>query len=189
MRSDRAVGLVRSLRRYPESKQRSRLEAFGCSRVWSWDERELLFRYLRQGDVVAVVVAHALGPTRHDAEAMMIAILEKHAAIYEVETELMADTPARAVKMAMKVVAGLAGDSRALISSEASKAGKKSHKKKQAARTTDAVAKKFWRSRRAREMDTIDDIMAHPDMRGWSKATAYRRFGKPARPAGRKPKA
>ena len=95
MRSDRAVGLVRSLRRHPESKQRSRLEAFGCSRVWSWDERELLFRYLRQGDVVAVVVAHALGPTRHDAEAMMIAIIEKHAAIYEVETELMADTPAR----------------------------------------------------------------------------------------------
>ena len=135
MRSDRVVGLVRSLRRLPESRQRSRLEALGCSRIWSWDERKLLFRYLRQGDVVAVVVAHAMGPTRNDAEATMVTIHERHAAIYEIESELMADTPARAVKMAMKAVAGLTGDSRALTTKEASRAGKMSGKHKHAKRT------------------------------------------------------
>lgn len=188
MRSDRAVGLVRSLRRHPESRQRSRLEAFGCGRVWSWNERDLLLRYLRQGDVVAVVVAHALGPTRRDAEDLMVAIHEKHAAIYEIEADLMADTPARAVKMAMKVVAGLTGDSRALTAAEASKAGRKSHKAAREGRTTETVARKFWKSKRARAMATIDEIMAAPEMRGWTKATAYRRLGSPARPAGRRPK-
>lgn len=60
--------------------------------------------------------------------------------------------------------------------------------RQQAKRTTDAVAGKWWKSKRARAMATIDEIMAAPEMRGWTKATAYRRLGSPARPAGRRPK-
>ena len=35
--------------------------------IWSWDERAQL-RYLRQGDLVVVCVAHCPSPTRQDVE-------------------------------------------------------------------------------------------------------------------------
>lgn len=183
MLSERVVGLVRKLRRSPESKQRSQLQGH-CSRVWAWDERDLLIRYLRQADVVVICAAHVLGPTRADVEQLLVAIFEKHATVYDLESGLKAAGTVEAVKMTMRAIAGLAGDSRALTTKEASRAGKMSGKHKQAGRTSDAVAGKWWRSRAAAAL-TVEEAMRNPAMRGWTLPTAYRRLGTPKRGAGR----
>lgn len=183
MPSDRVVGLVRKLRRSPESKQRSSLQGH-CSRIWTWDDRDLLLRYLRQGDVVVICAAHVLGPTRADVERMLVAIFEKRAMVYDLGSGLKAEGSVEAVKMTMRAVAGLTGDSRALTTKEASRAGKMSGKRKQAKRTSDAVAGKWWRSRAAAVL-TVEEAMRNPAMKGWTPATAYRRLGTPKRGAGR----
>lgn len=184
MQSDRVVGLVRKLRRSPESKQRSHLQDH-CSRIWTWDERELLLRYLRQGDVVVICAAHVLGPTRADVERVLVAIFEKRATVCDLDSGLQANGTAEAVKMTMRAVAGLTGDSRALTTKEASRAGKMSGKHKHAGRTSDAVAGKWWRSKAAASL-TVEEAMRDPAMKGWTLATAYRRLGTPKRGAGRR---
>lgn len=181
----KVFGLTRKLRRRPEAAQRKALEAYGCTELKTWDEREFLVRSIRQGDLVVVVAAHALGPTRADVEALMCAILEKRAGILELESRLHVQAPAEAVQMAMRAVAGLTGDSRALTPKQASRAGKLSGKRKREARTSDAVAGKWWRSKRAAEM-LIADAMAHDAMHGWTAATAYRRLGARGSAAGRR---
>ncbi len=183
MSNDRIVGLVRKLRRSPESAQRARL-ADQCGRIWTWDERELLARYLRPGDVVVVCAAHVLGPTRADVEALLVAIFAKRATVYDLDSGLRADGSVEAVKLTMRAVAGLTGDSRALTTAEASRAGRMSGKVKRAARTSDAVAGKWWRSKAAAAL-TLEEAMQHPAMQGWTAATAYRRLGTPKRGAGR----
>lgn len=183
MPNDRIVGLVRKLRRRPESEQRSHL-AGQCGRIWSWDERDLLIRYLRQGDVVVICAAHVLGPTRADVEALLMAIFAKRAAVYDLDSGLRADGSAEAVQLTMRAVSGLTGDSRVLTTAEASRAGKLSGKRKRAERTSDAVAGKWWRSKAAAAL-TLDEAMRHPAMQGWTAATAYRRLGTPRRGAGR----
>lgn len=182
----KVFGLVRKLRRRPEAKQRQELSDYGCTEIKTWDERELLVRSLRQGDLVVVVAAHALGPSRADVEALMCAILEKRAAILDRESGLHVETSPEAVQMAMRAVAGLTGDSRALTPSQASRAGKMTGKRKRDKRTTDAVAGKWWRSKRAAQM-LVEDAMRHEAMRGWTPATAYRRLGARGSPAGRRP--
>ena len=183
MQSERVVGLVRKLRRSPESKQRSQLQDH-CSRIWTWDERDLLLRYLRQADVVVICAAHVLGPTRVDVEQMLVAIFEKRATVYDLDSGLKAEGSVEAVKMTMRAVAGLTGDSRALTAKGASRAGKMSGKHRHADRTSDAVAGKWWRSKAAAAL-TLEEAMRHPAMSGWTAATAYRRLGTPKRGAGR----
>lgn len=182
----KVFGLIRKLRRRPEAAQRKALEDYGCTELKSWDEREFLVRSIRQGDLVVVVAAHALGPTRADVESLMCAILEKRAGILELESGLHVEGGKSAVQMTMRAVAGLSGDSRALTPKQASRAGKLSGKRKRAKRTTDDVAGKWWRSKRAAEM-LIADAMRHEAMRGWTPATAYRRLGARGSPAGRRP--
>lgn len=181
----KVFGLTRKLRRRPDAAQCKALEAYGCTELRTWDEREFMVRSIRQGDLVVVVAAHALGPTRADVEALMCAILEKRAGILELESKLHVQTPAEAVQMAMRAVAGLTGDSRALTPAQAKRAGKLSSKRKRAARTSDDVAGKWWRSKRAAEM-LIEDAMQHEAMYGWSTATAYRRLGPRGSAAGRR---
>ncbi len=173
MPNERIVGLVRAVRRLPEKRQRERLEP-ACGRVWSWDERDFLLRYLRQGDLVVVCVAHCLGPTRRNVETMMTAILGKRCSIRVLDPEpLDAQDGKDAVRIAMQAVAGLAGDSRAHTAEEAAKHGKLAWSKKTEGRTSFGRAKKFWKSRRAGDM-TTDQKMAQPEMRGWTYATFMR---------------
>ena len=173
MSNERIVGLVRAVRRLPEKRQRARLEPV-CGRIWSWDERDLLLRYLRQGDLVVVCVAHFLGPTRRDVETMMIAILGKRCSIRVLDPEpLDAQDGKDAVRISMQAVAGLAGDSRAHTADEAAKHGKLAWSKKTEGRTTFARAKKFWLSRRAADM-TTEQKMRQPELRGWTYATFMR---------------
>lgn len=181
----KVFGFVRKLRRCPESKQVKDLEAYGCHEIKFWSERDLLVRSLRQGDLVVVVAAHALGPTRADVEELMCAILDKRAAILDRESGLHVQGSPEAVKLTMRAVAGLTGDSRALTPKQASRAGKLSGKRKRARRTSDEVAGKWWRSKRAAEM-LIADAMAHDAMHGWTAATAYRRLGPRGSAAGRR---
>lgn len=179
MPDERIVGLVRPVRRLPEKRQREYLES-ACGRVWSWDERDLLLRYLRQGDLVVVCVAHCLGPTRRDVETMMTAILAKRCSIRVMQPErLDAETGKEAVQIAMQAVAGLSGDSRAHTAEEAGKHGRRAWSKVTNQRTTFAVAKKFWKSRRAREMATNEDRIAQPEMQGWTYQTFMRWMKKP----------
>lgn len=183
MQSDRVVGLVRKLRRSPGSKQRLKLQDH-CSRIWTWDERDLLLRYLRQADVVVICAAHVLGPTRADVEKLLVAIFERRATVYDLDSGLKAEGSVEAVKMTMRAVAGLTGDSRALTTKEASRAGKMSGKHKHADRTSKEVAGKWWRSRAAANL-TVEEAMKHPAMYGWTPATAYRVLGTPKRGGGR----
>lgn len=174
MPNERIVGLVRPVRRLPEKRQRERLEG-ACGRIWSWDERDLLLRYLRQGDMVVVCVAHCLGPTRRDVEAVMTAILAKRCSIRVLDPDpLDAETGTEAVRIAMQAVAGLTGDSRAHTTDEAAKHGRMAWSKKTGKRTSFAVARKFWKSQKARGMATNEDRMAQPQMRGWTYATFMR---------------
>lgn len=178
MPDERIVGLVRPVRRLPEKRQREYLEG-ACGRIWSWDEREYLLRYLRQGDLVVVCVAHCLGPTRRDIETMMTAILAKRCSIRVMQPErLDAETGKEAVQIAMQAVAGLSGDSRAHTADEAAKHGKLAWSKKTDGRTSFAVARKFWQSKRAREMATNEQRMAQPEMRGWTYPTFARQLKK-----------
>lgn len=178
MSNERIVGLVRPVRRLPEKRQQALLEGM-CGRIWAWDERDLLLRYLRQGDVVVVCVAHCLGPTRLDVETMMTAVLAKRCSIRVLEpVPIDAETGKEAVQIAMQAVAGLSGDSRAHTADEAAKHGKKAWSKKTGSRTSFAVARKFWKSRRAREMATNEQRMAQPEMGGWTYPTFARHLKK-----------
>lgn len=179
MPNERIIGLVRPVRRLPEKRQREHLEN-ACGRIWTWDERELLLRYLRQGDLVVVCVAHCLGPTRRDVETMMTAILEKRCSIRVLEPiPIDAQSGKEAVQIAMQAVAGLSGDSRAHTAEEAGKHGRRAWSNVTNKRTTFAVAKKFWKSRRAREMATNEDRIAQPEMSGWTYQTFMRHLKKP----------
>ena len=174
MSNERIVGLVRPVRRLPEKRQRARLGPV-CGRVWSWDERDLLLRYLRQGDLVVVCEAHCLGPTRRDVEAMMTAILAKRCSIRVLDPEpLDAQDGKEAVRIAMQAVAGLTGDSRAHTADEAAKHGRMAWSKKTGKRTSFAVARKFWKSQKARGMATNEERMAQSQMRGWTYQTFMR---------------
>lgn len=175
--NERIVGLVRPVRRLPEKRQRARLEPV-CGRVWSWDERELLLRYLRQGDLVVTCVAHCLGPTRRDVEAMMTAILGKRCSIRVLEPEpIDAHDGKDAARIALQAVAGLTGDSRAHTAEEAGKHGRKAWSKVTKKRTSFAAAKRFWKSRRAQDMST-DQKMAQKEMHGWTYQTFQRWLNK-----------
>lgn len=185
MTTAQGIGLTRQLRRLPENEQRHRLEKYGCKKVFSYAELDYLLRYVRQGDCVVTVKPHALGPTRRDVEANMAAILAKRVSIFDLSTELHTDKASDAALLAMRAVAGLTGDSRALTPAQARRAGKMSGKVKRASRTSDEVAGKWWRSKRAAEM-LIEDAMQHEAMYGWSTATAYRRLGPRGSAAGRK---
>lgn len=174
MPNERIVGLVRPVRRLPEKKQLARLEGV-CGRIWSWDERDLLLKYLRQGDLVVACVAHCLGPTRRDVETMMTAILDKRCSIRVLDPEpLGAETGKEAVQIAMRAVAGLSGDSRAHTADEATKHGKLAWSKKTSGRTSFSRARRFWKSKRARDMVTNEQRMAQPEMRGWTHQTFMR---------------
>lgn len=178
MPNERIVGLVRPVRRLPEKRQRARLEPV-CGRVWSWDERDLLLRYLRQGDLVVVCEAHCLGPTRRDVEAMMTTILGKRCSIRVLDPEpLDAQCGKDAVRVAMRAVAGLAGDSRAHTADEAAKHGKKAWSKQKQGRTSFERARRFWKSKRSRDMPNNETRLAQPEMRGWTHQTFMRHLKK-----------
>lgn len=185
MTTAQGVGLVRPLRRLTVRDQMTQLEKHGCERVFHYQDMGYLLRYVRQGDCVVTVKPHALGPTRREIEETMSAILAKRVSIYDLSTELHTDKAADAALLAMRAVAGLTGDSRALTPKQASRAGKLSGKRKRAARTSDEVAGKFWRSKRAASM-LVEDAMQDDAMYGWTPATAYRRLGPRGSAPGRK---
>lgn len=174
MSSERIVGLYRPLRRGPEKRQIAALEARGCGRIWSWDERDRLLRYLRGGEVVVVTVAHVFGPTRDEAEELMFAILARGTTLEVLDPPMSASTVG-AAQMAFRVVAGLAGDGKAPTSQEARERGKKNREYFDAKRTPFASMKRYWRSAAAQAL-TVHERMSHPAMRGWTIDTVYRHF-------------
>lgn len=173
MSNERVVGLVREVRRYPEKRQRENLKD-ECGRIWSYEEIDLLFKYLRKGTIVIVCVAHCLGPSRAAIQLTMRRIFEKGGGIMVLEPEtVFAKSGAEAADIALQAVAGLTGDKRAFSEDEAKRHGKKAWKSKAAKRDPIEKVRKFWYSKRGREM-TVEERINQPEMEGWSITTFYR---------------
>jgi len=184
MSSERRIGMYRGLRRRDESTQIKQLEEADCGRIWGWDEQDRIVRYLRNGDVVVIPQAHCLGSRWREIEALMTQIFTKGATIEVLEPAMSANTLG-ATQIAFAAMSGLEGDSRAHTTAEARKYGKMNREIFEARRTKESVARRFWHSRRAKEM-TVAQRLQQPEMRGWSKETAYRILGAPGAKAGPK---
>ena len=184
MSNERRIGMYRTLRRRDDSKQIEALEKADCGRIWPWEEQDKLVRYLRNGDAVVLPQAHCLGSRWREIEALMTQIFNKGATIEVLEPAMSANTLG-AAQIAFAAMSGLEGDSRAHTTAEARKYGKMNREVFAARRTPETVARRFWHSRKAKEM-TVSERLLQPEMRGWSKETAYRIFGAPGAKAGPK---
>ncbi len=167
------VGLVRDMRRSSEAKQREELEATGCGRIWSWEDRTKLVRYLRKRDTVVMTEAHCLGPTRDSVEALLSAILGKGCTVRVLRPPLATETALGAAQIAFAAVAGLAGDSRAHVPDDAREYGRLAWSKERAGRTSFFVAHRYWRSAAAKKLTDAERVK-HPAMKGWTVPTFYR---------------
>lgn len=167
------VGVYRPLRRKQETEQIEALEAAECGRIWSCEEHERVIRYLRGGETIVLPQAHCLGSSRDAIESFIDRIFARGARIEVLEPPMIAESLG-AARIAFRAVAGLAGDSRAHLPHEAREYGSMNREIYEARRTKETVAKRVWKKRG--DM-TIADRLAQPEMRGWTKETAYRILG------------
>lgn len=168
----RKCGFVRTVRGSRAKDQEARLHAAGYEPIYS--ELPDCIAALRKGDVVAVWGGlHILSPIRR---GMVEIVDEVHAlGCTIVDAESGQSSAGDGVPMLGKALDAVAQEQRFGDTSKAGKRGaaKRWAKAKKPKRTPKRQALGPWRDRRL----TIEQALAHPDMKGWNRSAAYRELG------------
>lgn len=176
MAREHLVGLVRVMRRSTVEAQTAELEAHGCTRIWAWEDRSKLLRYVgRKGDRVAMTQAHCLGPSRQEAASLFGRLMDRGVVVEVLRPPLTSMTPREAALIAFSACAGLAGDSKALTTDDARMYGKRTGQKKRAKRSSFEAMRRAWTKGKSDGL-SVSERMALPEMRDWSKSGIYRAF-------------
>lgn len=174
-------GWIRASTRHSETMQRQALEAVGCTAIFvagtdSWQE---FVADLRKGETVCVTTFGRLSSHRTDLAPFRRAVHERKCHIWEVTTGRRSNNADDAAEMMADAVAEQTGDARALPHKDAVKNGRKGGKAKGVsatqARTSIIAAKSVWYDA---SIKGVPAKLAHENMRGWSKSSAFRKLGK-----------
>jgi DNA invertase Pin-like site-specific DNA recombinase len=172
-------GWIRAKTKKDENNQRAALAEIGCTQVYVYgiDTPEDLFNDLRKRDTVCMTTLARISPSRKDLEPFMAEVHDRKATILEVSTGRRTDTVPNVAKMMADAVSELTGEARAMAPGEAVRNGRKGGKAKAKAvakaRASIVEAKSVWYNPRLSNAE----VLAHYDFRGWSKSSAYRKFG------------
>lgn len=172
-------GFVRVTRRHSERMQKAALTAAGCGAIYVFgkDTAADLVRDLRAGDVVVVTTLARLAPRRELLAGVIDAILDKKAVIIETTTGRKSKPEGELRAMIFDAVAEYSSDLRALTKKQAETfgalGGTAKGRNAEAARTPESVARAAWHGNNHL---TNQQLLALPDLAGWSATLAYKRF-------------
>ena len=167
---------LRASRRHPIGRQMEMAKASGAhpSAIYVASAELTLDDFvqaLRSGDVVLVSTLARLAGTWPALTAAVEAIRARKCIIAEMSTGLRLDQPDDAWKMMAAAKDEIAVDRKTHTPDQAREYGKMGGRKVE--RTPEKQARGPWRDLSL----SPDEAVAHPDMRGWSVRSAYKRLG------------
>ena len=174
-------GWIRASTRHSETMQRQALEAVGCTAIYvaGVDTWEDFVGDLRKHETVCVTTFGRLSSHRTDLKLFRRAVHDRKCHIWEVTTGRRSNNADDATEMMADAVAEQTGDARALPHKDAVRNGRKGGKTKGEnaikARTSIIEAKSVWYDA---SIKGVPAKLAHENMRGWSKSSAFRKLGK-----------
>jgi DNA invertase Pin-like site-specific DNA recombinase len=172
-------GFIRVTRRHSEKMQRAALAAAGCGAIYVFgkDTAADLVRDLRAGDFVIVTTLARLAPRRELLNGVIDAILDKKSTIVETTTGRKSKPEGVLRAMLVDAFAEYSSDMKALTTKQAKEFGAKGGTNKginaAAARTPEAIARAAWHGNNHL---SNREVLALPDMAGWSESRAYSNF-------------
>ena len=174
-------GWIRVSTRHSETMQRDALAEVGCTAIYveGQDTWEQFVKELRKGEIVCVTTFGRLSSRRNELAPRRRDVHAKKCHVWEVTTDRRSNNADDAADMMADAAAEQTGDARALPPKEAARRGAKGGKVfgENAAqrRTSEVEAKSAWYDPNG---GSVADRLARPQMRGWTKMTAFRRLGK-----------
>ncbi len=168
-------GYVRPSRRHGKREQIKALTGAGIEPDLIYVERddetlEDCLKSLVPGDTLAVATLGRIHNRRDGILGVVQELSERGISLWEVTTDRRLDGQlVDIMAAAIEALDELANDRRRMTSDEARKAARIRHD-----RTPTATARKIWAD--TTNYPTIDEALAHPDMDGWDRNAAYRKF-------------
>lgn len=182
-------GWIRVSTRHDEKIQRDALAKVGCEAIHVCGEYSFLefVEGLRKGEIVTVTTLGRITNSLDELKKFLKAVHAKKCHVWEVDTDRHSTDAAQVADMVLEAVSEQRGDRRAPTQKQArelQKSSVESRRKNEARRrTSEAEAQAVWYNPHL----TLPQKLKSAGFRGWSPATAYRKFGSTRSPLGRRP--